>query len=120
LGNRILEVAQDEERVERRDPTAGFLAWVPKGSLAKGKELVENGGGGKTMACALCHGPGLKGLGDIPPLAGRSPVYIGRQMFAIQNGARYGGNNELMKPVVEKLTEEDVVSISAYVASLTP
>jgi len=120
LGNRILEVPEDEVRVERRDPTAGFLVWVPKGSVAKGKELVETGGDGKTMACGLCHGKTMKGLGDIPSIAGRSPVYVGRQLFAIQNGARYGGNNALMTPVVEKLDETDIVNISAYLASLEP
>jgi len=41
-------------------------------------------------------------------------------MFDMQAGARHGEWTDLMKPVVAKLTEEDLVSISAYVASLMP
>jgi len=38
-------------------------------------------------------------------------------MYDMQSGARKGSWSELMKPVVEKLTAEDFVSIAAYVAS---
>jgi cytochrome c553 len=41
-------------------------------------------------------------------------------MFDMQTGARNGLWTDLMKPVVAKLTEEDLVNISAYTASLTP
>jgi cytochrome c553 len=38
-------------------------------------------------------------------------------MFDMQTGARHGEWAELMKPIVAKLTEEDLVNIVAYVAS---
>jgi cytochrome c553 len=38
----------------------------------------------------------------------------------MQQGARKGLWSELMKPVVEKLTEEDMLNIAAYTASRTP
>jgi len=60
------------------------------------------------------------GLGEAPPIAGRSPSYIARQLFDIQQGTRRGAGVELMKVVVAKLTPEDMVSISAYVASKFP
>ena len=60
------------------------------------------------------------GLGPVPGIAGRSPSYLARQMFDMQAGARHGEWADLMKPVVAKLTEEDLVDISAYVASLMP
>jgi cytochrome c553 len=41
-------------------------------------------------------------------------------MYDMQVGARHGEWTELMKPVVAKLTEEDLVNISAYVASRPP
>ena len=68
----------------------------------------------------MCHGADLKGLGPVPGLAGRSPSYSARQMFDMQTGARNGLWADLMKPVVAKLTEEDLINISAYTASLAP
>jgi hypothetical protein len=62
LGQRILEVPDDLIRFESRDPRSTFTAYVPVGSLAKGEALVTKGAG-KTLACAPCHGPDLKGLG---------------------------------------------------------
>jgi cytochrome c553 len=38
----------------------------------------------------------------------------------MQNGERVGPAVELMKPVVEKLTNDDMLAIAAYAASLTP
>jgi len=119
LGDRIIEVPEDEEVVVYRDPSSGFVAYVPNGSIAKGKELAS-GGGGKTIACATCHGPALQGLGDVPAIAGRHPNYIVRQLWNIQNGDRGGASAAQMKPVVEKLTNDDMLAIAAYVASQTP
>jgi cytochrome c553 len=120
IGQRIIEVPEDKERVELRDPHATFVSYVPIGSLAKGEVLVTSGGGGKTIPCAICHGVGLKGLGDVPNIAGRSPGNIARQIYYFQTGDRGGPSAALMKAVVEKLTAEDVLAISAYVASLEP
>jgi cytochrome c553 len=120
LGNRIIEVPEDEEAVVYRDPIAGFVAYVPKGSIAKGEELVKTGGGGKTTPCGVCHGVTLKGLSTWPGLAGRHPNYIVRQLWNIQNGERTGPSVLLMQPVVQKLTNDDMLAIAAYAASLPP
>jgi cytochrome c553 len=120
IGKRIIEVPEDPERVELRDPHASFVSYVPVGSLAKGASLVTAGGDGKTIACAICHGPGLMGLGDVPSLAGRSPGNIARQIYYFQTGDRGGSSAALMKAVVDKLTADDVIAIAAYVASLDP
>jgi cytochrome c553 len=125
LGNRIIEVPEDEEVVVYRDPSSGFVAYVPKGSIARGRELATTGGGGRIVACGTCHGPTLQGLtlqdlGEVPAIAGRHPNYIVRQLWNIQNGDRGGMSAAQMKPVVEKLTNDDMLAIAAYVASLTP
>jgi cytochrome c553 len=57
------------------------------------------------------------GLGPVPGIAGRSPSYLARQMYDMQMGARNGEWTQLMKPVVAKLTSEDLVNIAAYVSS---
>lgn len=120
IGARIVELAEDQGRFELRDASSGFVAYVPKGSIGKGKMLVTTGGAGKTTACTICHGPDLKGLGNIPPLAGRSPSQLARQIVDIRNGNRNGAQAVLMKPVVANLTDEDLVNITAYLASLEP
>jgi cytochrome c553 len=119
LGDRIIEVPQRPERTEvQRDPHSGFIAYVPFGTLEKGKALVEDGGHGATEACAICHGEGLHGLGPVPGIAGRPASYTARQLFDIQHGARKGEWSELMKSVVARLTPDQILQISAYTASL--
>ena len=56
IGDRIIEIPENEEDVVYRDPISGFVAYVPKGSIAKGEALVKTGGGGKTTPCGTCHG----------------------------------------------------------------
>lgn len=119
IGQRIIETAEDLPRTELRDPRSGFVAYVPAGSIKKGGVLV-NTGGGRTVQCTNCHGDDLKGLMDIPGLAGRSPSYVVRQLLDMQNGARAGAEVLPMKEVVARLTLDDIIAIAAYTASLTP
>jgi cytochrome c553 len=130
IAGRIVEVPEDEDRSELvRDPRAGFIAYVPPGSLERGRQLVRLGGArivngeiipGKTTACTACHAPDLMGVGDVPPIAGRSPSYLVRQLFDIKQGTRRGPGIELMKTVVAKLTADDMTAIAAYVAAKYP
>ena len=120
IAGRLVEVPDDFAGFDVRDGRVTYTAYVPLGSLAKGEALVKTGGSGTTIACGICHGPGLKGLGPVPPIAGRSPSYLARQLFDIKSGARNGESAALMKPVVAQLTNEDFVAITAYLASLAP
>jgi cytochrome c553 len=120
IGQRIIEAPEKTEDTESlRNPRSGFVAYVPPGSIKKGETLVKTGGG-KTTQCAVCHGTNLDGLGPVPGLAGRSPSYIVRQLYDMQQGTRKGQWTDLMKPVVEKLTSEDMLNIAAYTASRGP
>jgi len=121
IGRRIIETPENVEHTEAlRDPRSGFIAYAPPGSIKKGEALVTTGANGKTVQCGVCHGVDLKGLGPVPGIAGRSPSYMVRQLYDMQVGARKGVWTELMKPVVAKLTDEDFVSIAAYLSSRTP
>ena len=121
IGQRIIEVPDNTEHTELlRDPRSGFTAYAPVGAIKKGETLVTTGGAGKTTQCAVCHGADLQGLGPVPGLAGRSPSYIVRQLYDMQQGTRHGIWTDLMKPVVAKLTPEDMLNISAYTASRVP
>jgi cytochrome c553 len=130
IAGRIIEMPENEEQAETyRNPHSGFVAYVPPGSLEKGKDLVTTGGArvvgsefvrGKTTPCITCHGQDLRGVAEIPPIAGRSPSYMVRQMWDIQQGTRNGDAAQLMKIIVSNLTREDMVAIAAYVASQQP
>lgn len=120
IGQRIIEVPDDLEQFMNRDTRARFTAYVPPGSIKKGQALAADGGGGKTVQCAICHGPGLKGMGPVPGIAGHSPSYTVRQLYDFKHGTRAGRDSAQMKPSVEKLTLEDMINLAAYAGSLTP
>jgi cytochrome c553 len=120
IGVRIITVPQDLAGAHARNPRTGFDHFVPPGSIKKGEELATTGGNGKTVACAICHGPGLRGLGEVPPIANRDLLYTYRQLNDIQNGARTGSAVALMRQVVAKLTVDDMVSLAAYLGTLDP
>ena len=120
IGNRIIETPENLERTELRDDTSGFIAYVPPGSIQKGKTLATTGAGGKTVPCAKCHGPGLRGSADGPPIAGRSPSYLVRQLYDIRSGARSGVLPQQMQKPVKNLDLNDMIALAAYVASLRP
>jgi len=118
IGQRIIETPENTEATEMlRDARSGFIAYVPVGSLKKGEALVTSGGGGKTTQCAVCHGADLQGLGPVPGIAGRSPSYVVRQLYDMQQGSRTGTWTDLMKPVVAKLSADDMLAIAAYTAA---
>jgi cytochrome c553 len=121
IGERIIEMPKDLEQFESRDSHAEFVAYVPPGSIAKGRDLAETGGGGKTTACATCHGKDLRGgIGATPGIAGRSPSYLMRQLFDMKHGARAGTGSEPMKLVLKNLDEADLLELAAYAASREP
>ena len=113
LGQRLIELPENTYETNMlRNPRSGFVVYAPPGSLTKGEALSQG--------CRACHGAELRGMGTAPPIAGRSSSYIGRQLYDFQQGARNGDFAKLMKPAVEKLSDEDLIAISAYVASRQP
>lgn len=120
LGRRIIETPENAEATEvLRNPRSNFIAYVPAGSIRKGEALVTRGAG-KTTQCSVCHGADLTGLGPVPGIAGRSPSYMVRQLYDMQQGARKGLWTDLMKPVVANLSEDDMLDIAAYTSSRHP
>jgi cytochrome c553 len=120
IGQRIIEVAENPDHFVSRDSRATFIAYVPPGSIERGRLLATTGDGGRTMPCASCHGPDLKGAGAIPGIVGRSPTYAFRQLYDFKHGTRTGANSVTMKLAIEKLVLEDKIALAAYTASLAP
>lgn len=115
IGNRIIEVPDDFARFELRDSRTTYTAYVPVGSIARGRTLVTGKG-----ACASCHGADLAGTAQIPGIAGRFPTYIVRQLYDFKSGARGDLGSTAMKPVADRLSQGDRIDIAAYLATLKP
>jgi len=120
IGNRIIELPEDAVRARSRDPHSGFIAYVPRGSIAKGAALAKTGGSGRTLKCDNCHGKGLKGSDQAPRLAGVHPIYLARQLYNFQGGANGGDAAQSMKQVVANLSDDDIIALAAYAAAQAP
>jgi cytochrome c553 len=120
IGDRIIELPQDPALAKSRDPNSGFIAYVPKGSIEKGRDLAATGSNGKTFRCGICHGPDLAGLGEVPLIAGHDPVYLFRQLYSYKHALRNGSLSLLMKQVVANLSLNDMLDLAAYLGSLSP
>jgi len=118
IGTRIIEVPDSIERFEMRDSHLGYVAYVPPGAIAAGRALAASGGPAG-QACALCHGVELRG-GLAPPLAGRSPSYIARQLLAFRIGRRSNAAGAPMRTIAEQLSDRDVVNLAAFAGSRRP
>lgn len=88
---------------------------------AIGRELYK---GGKLQqgvpACQACHGPtgaGTAGIG-YPAVGGQYVDYTLAQLKAFKDGTRTNDDKKLMRSIVEKLSDEDMVALANYMASL--
>jgi len=120
IGSRIVEGPPDFERHELRDDGMTYVAYVPPGSIKRGRSIAKTGANGLATACITCHGKNLVGTGLIPPLAGRYPTYLVRQLLAFKTGARSTAASQPMQAVVAGLSVGDMIAVAAYAASLAP
>ncbi len=120
LGQRLIEMPVDESRHDLRDPGVEYIAYVPPGSIARGRVLATTETPGGIKSCTNCHGPQLRGLGVVPPIAGRSPSYILRQLVAFRTGSRSAPASAPMRDVAATLKIDDMIAAAAYVGSRKP
>jgi cytochrome c553 len=111
----VVEVAENDDLVRARDQIdGGFIQYVHPEDMALGEQVAAAG------KCGTCHGADYKGKGDVPRLAGQHSLYMIRQLKDMQTGARKDKNVPVMKPIVEKLSDREIVAVSAYLASKSP
>jgi cytochrome c553 len=75
---------------------------------------------GKTLAegCAPCHGTnGISQMPLTPSLAAQSDEFVQWQLVYFRSSAR---KSEVMNPIAEALSNEDIRNLGAYYASLSP
>lgn len=115
-GRRVILVAEDFPQMWTGDPHAAAIAYVPLGAIERGRRLAQNA----AQPCGSCHGADLKGKGSVPPLAGRNPHYLARQLWDIKSGARSGPAVALMQKPAGSLSADQIVDLVAYLASRNP
>jgi cytochrome c553 len=70
-------------------------------------------------SCAGCHGPVGAGLpAQFPRLSGQWPSYTAAQLKSFRAGERTNDPNRMMRDVAYKLTEDEIASLSEYIADL--
>jgi cytochrome c553 len=119
IGGRIVELAEDWDRMLLSDPGSGVVAYVPSGAVARGEALVRTGGAGG-QPCASCHGASLAGSDAAPPLSGRSPAYLARMLWDIKSGARRGPALAPMQAPAAGLVPAQIIDVVAYLAAQAP
>ena len=115
---------------EDAEAAGSFYASLPRpqspsapadaGMMARGENLSINGAWDRGLpACFKCHAPGGTGVApSFPPIAGQHVGYTISQLQAWKNGTRTNDPLQLMKTVAEKLTDDDMRAVAAYLASL--
>ena len=118
LGQRLIEWAPDLGRHEHRDDEMRYNVFVPPGSVQRGRKIAGMGIPGQLAPCTSCHGEHLQGVGLIPPLAGRSPTYLLRQLVAFKTKDRAGNSAAPMQAVAAALGMGDMIAAVAYAAAI--
>ena len=113
IGLRILEGPDDPQAFELRDPRYRATAWVPPGSIARGRAIATRGTAG-VPACQGCHSMDMVGIG------GASPTFIARQLLGFRAKARNDPGSAPMQAVAAKLTDAQIIDVAAYAGSHRP
>lgn len=86
---------------------------APADQIAAGKAL--------SITCATCHGAnGIASMPIYPNLAGQNEKYLAAALKAYRDGNRRGGTAGLMMPVAKALSDEEILALAKYYASLDP
>lgn len=79
---------------------------------------IEAGEALYKKVCRACHGPTAKGVSSYPKLAGQSAEYLTDKLERYRAGEKFGPNTPLMAPNAKKLSDEDIVNIAGFIASI--
>jgi len=86
-------------------------AYATPQDIGEGKRVAES-------SCTGCHGiSGIATAKGVPNIAGQRPVYVYRELRVYQAGNR---GNTPMNNVVKFLSDDALVKVAAYYASLDP
>lgn len=89
--------------------------------IAAGRELYKGGNLQTGLpACQACHGPAGAGTAGIgyPQVGGQYVEYTLAQLRAFKDGSRTNDDKSLMRSIVAQMSDEDIVAVANYMASL--
>lgn len=102
-------------------------------AFMRGREIYEKGKHRpKVLACLGCHGSKGAGARDwaknmtvqpamlAPALGGQQAAYVVKQLKAYKEGERANDVGQVMRNVVEHLSEQDMLAVAEYITSLRP
>lgn len=81
------------------------------GDEAAGKKLYRRN-------CRACHGATAKGASSYPRLVGHPAEYLIDKVARYRAGEKFGPNTPLMAQRVEKLSDQDIANVTAFILSL--
>jgi cytochrome c553 len=106
-GKDMLELA---EYFAAQKPKA--IAFRPDAArVARGRKKADE------VLCTMCHLGGMKGQNEIPRVAGQHPEYVIKQLKAFKARTRTNDAGS-MTSVAQTITEQDIVDLAHYMASL--
>ncbi|MDO6425944.1 cytochrome c [Thalassotalea sp. 1_MG-2023] len=89
-----------------------LVAFVPFNSIAADIKAGKE----KSAVCSTCHGDkGISAAPNYPNLAGQKEQYLIKQLKEFKSGVR---EDTIMASMVMPLSEEDIINLAAYYASL--
>ncbi len=96
---------------------------APKGRIAAGREIFENGAPDVNIAaCAACHGPDAAGHEQIPRLAGQLYPYLIKTLtnWDVERGQNPAkpDTSATMLPIAHSLNRGQIEAIAAFVSYL--
>lgn len=110
---------------------ADLAAWFASQSIKYGKtnpdmlelgEKIYRAGNieAGVPACIACHGPSGQGnpLAVYPKLGGQHAAYTEAQLNAFRQDKRTNDINEVMRTVVDRMTDDEIKAVSEYVQGL--
>ena len=96
----------------------GFWFLLAAAATLSGAASAADAKIGRKLAgqCQVCHGiDGIAKIPIAPHLAGESEIYLQTQLKAFRSGER---EHEMMTVVAKELSDEDIVNLAAWYASI--
>jgi cytochrome c553 len=107
-----------------RELAAHLANQTPARPAAQSSPLVERGralyeqGNPAVPACVGCHLANGVGAPRYPRLAGQRQAYVVQQLLNFKQGARTNDRAHVMRSIAANLSEDEMMAIAEYLASL--
>lgn len=103
--------ASQEVKIGKADPAA-----IELGQRVYRAGNIEAG----VPACMACHGPTGRGnpAAGYPSLSGQHAEYTKSQLNAFRQDIRTNDKNEVMRTIVDRMTDDEISSVAEYLQGL--